>query len=339
MIRIENISVTFHSRSTTVHAVRNASLTIKRGEIFGIVGTSGAGKSTLLRTINMLEKPDNGSIRIDENEITTLGNGSLRKARQRIGMVFQHFNLVHTKTIYDNVALAMKIAGKSPAEIKSRVPELLSIVGLSDKASSYPSQLSGGQKQRVGIARALANRPELLLCDEPTSALDLETTRSILELLRNINTRFGITIVIITHEMDVIKSICSRVAVMSFGEIVEVGDAYDIFARPQHEVTRQLVHGSLNLSLPENISGQISGTLLKIVYHGGTALDPVLTDAIRTFPVRINILHGRIEYIAGQPLGILLINITADNHGDIVDAIRYFKDKTSNTEVINGTVS
>ena len=315
--------------------MNNVSLTVKKGEVFGIVGTSGAGKSTLLRTINMLERPSEGFVSIDGVDLTTLDEKELRRTRQSIGMIFQHFNLAHTKTVYENIALAMKIADKKNADIKKRVPELLSIVGLSDKADAYPSQLSGGQKQRVGIARALANRPRLLLCDEPTSALDLETTKSILELIRDINRRFGITIILISHEMDVIKSVCSRVAVMSAGEVVESADAYTIFSDPKHEVTIQLVKHSLNLEIPEGILDSVKGVLLKTVYRGKTALDPVLSDVLRKFPVKVNILHGRIEYIAGKPIGILLINITGSKKS-IADTVAFFASRTAHTEVING---
>lgn len=222
MIKFENVSITFNTKDAEVHAVRNVSFDVNKGEIFGIVGTSGAGKSTLLRTVNLLEKPGSGKVNVEGIDITSLDKKSLRGARQKIGMIFQHYNLVHTKTVYDNIAFPMKISGKSAKEISKKVPELLEIVALSDKAHAYPGQLSGGQKQRVGIARALANDPHLLLCDEPTSALDLETTRSILELLRDINRRYGITVLLISHEMDVIKSICSRVAVMRGGEVCGV---------------------------------------------------------------------------------------------------------------------
>lgn len=240
MIELKNITVDFSTGPQVVHAVGNASLRIAPGAVFGIVGSSGAGKSTLLRTINLLERPTAGQVLLDGKDITGLTGAALRRERQKIGMIFQHFNLMHTCTIYDNAAFALRVAGKSEEEISQRVPEILDLVGLSDKARAYPSQLSGGQKQRVGIARAIANHPEVLLCDEPTSALDLETAASILQLLKEINARLGITIVLISHEMNVIKSICNRVAVMNAGEVVEEGDVFDIFTNPQHEFTRQL---------------------------------------------------------------------------------------------------
>jgi D-methionine transport system ATP-binding protein len=336
MIRIDNISVSFASKkSRDVHAVRDVSLEIRRGEIFGIVGTSGAGKSTLLRTVNLLQKPSAGKVFVGGTDVTEFRNGALRTLRRSIGMIFQQFNLMYTKTVAENVALAMRIAGKSDKEISERVPFLLSVVGLSEKAGAYPSQLSGGQKQRVGIARALANNPEILLCDEPTSALDNETTRSILELLRAINGKFGITIVIISHEMDVIKSVCSRVAVMSSGRVVEAGDTYDIFSEPKHEVTRRLVDSSLNLEIPDDVKAAAKGLLLRVIYRGDAALDPVIADAAKRFCVNINIIHGRIEYIAGRALGVLVIGVDGEQT-HVTDAYDYIKSRTSATEVIHG---
>lgn len=334
MIKFENVSVTFNTKKATVHAVRNVSFEVNRGEIFGIVGTSGAGKSTLLRTVNLLEKPGSGKVNVDGVDITLLDKQSVRKVRQKIGMIFQHYNLIHTKTVYENVSFPMKIYGKSAEDISKRVPELLEIVGLSDKTQVYPGQLSGGQKQRVGIARALANESHLLLCDEPTSALDLETTKSILGLIRDINKKYGITVLLISHEMDVIKNICSRVAVMSAGEVVELDDVYNIFSNPRHEITKQLVKNSLNLEIPDGILGDIKGKLVKIIYRGSSALNPVLANAIRKYPGDINILHGRIEYIGDQPLGILLVNINGENN-DVANIIHYLKENTAATEVIN----
>lgn len=334
MIKFENVSITFKTKKATVNAVRNVSFEVNKGEIFGIVGTSGAGKSTLLRSVNLLEKPDSGKVYVDGVDITALDAQSVRKARQKIGMIFQHYNLIHTKTVYENVSFPMKISGKSGKETSKRVPELLEIVGLSDKAQVYPGQLSGGQKQRVGIARALANESHLLLCDEPTSALDLETTKSILELIRTINKKYGITVLLISHEMDVIKNICSRVAVMSAGKFVEINDVYSIFSNPQQIITKQLVRNSLNLEIPDGILGAIEGKLVKVLYRGTSALNPVLANAIRQYAVDINILHGRIEYINNQPLGVLLININGENNA-VENIIHYLKENTAATEVIH----
>ena len=334
MIKFEDVSITFNTKNAAVHAVRNVSFDIRKGEIFGIVGTSGAGKSTLLRTVNLLERPIGGKVSVDGIDITLLDKHSLRKARQKIGMIFQHYNLIHTKTVYENVAFPLRISGRRVEEISKRVPELLEEVGLSDKALTYPGQLSGGQKQRVGIARALANESHLLLCDEPTSALDLESTKSILELIRTINRKYGITVLLISHEMDVIKSICSRVAVMSAGEVVELNDVYGIFVNPQHDITRQLVRHSLNVEIPDGIPGDHKGKLVKLLYRGNSALNPILSTAIRKYPADLNILHGRIEYIGNQPLGILLVQINGENH-DVSNIIQYLKDNTAATEVIH----
>lgn len=333
MIKFENVSITFNTKKATVNAVRNVSFEVNKGEIFGIVGTSGAGKSTLLRTVNLLEKPNGGKVNVDGVDITLLDKQSLREARQKIGMIFQHYNLIHTKTVYKNVAFPMRISGKSAKEISKRVPELLEEVGLSDKAHVYPGQLSGGQKQRVGIARALANDSHLLLCDEPTSALDLESTKSILELIRTINKKYGITILLISHEMDVIKSICSRVAVMSEGEVVDLNDVYSIFSNPRHEITKQLVRHSLNVEIPDGILGNTEGKIVKVLYRGSSALNPILSNAIRKYPVDMNILHGRIEYIDNQPMGVLLVNINGENN-DVVNIIHYLKENTASAEII-----
>lgn len=335
MVNLKNISVSFKNSRKEIIAVKNTDITIQDGEIFGIVGTSGAGKSTLLRTINLLQKPSSGSVIIDGKDITGAKGKELRNVRLSIGMVFQHFNLLHSRTVAQNIAFPLSIAGKSKKEIAERVPELLQLVGLSDKAESYPSQLSGGQKQRVGIARALANKPKILLCDEPTSALDLDTTNSILELLYDINRKLGITIIIISHEMTVIKKICSRVAVMSEGSVVESGSTFDIFANPAHRFTRQLVEHTLNLEIPEGLRKDVNGKLVKVVYKGDKAVEPVLSDTFNRFDIKFNVLHGRIEYIGGQPLGVLLVNLNGEENA-LVKATEYIKSRTASAEVLNG---
>lgn len=335
MIEFKNVNVKFKAKNTEVHAVKNANLCIKKGEVFGIVGTSGAGKSTLLRNINLLQKPTSGEILISGNNITSIKGEELRKLRINTGMIFQHFNLIHTKTVFENIAFALKAAGKTKSEIEKRVPELLELVGLSERADVYPAKLSGGQKQRVGIARAIANNPEILLCDEPTSALDLETTNSILELLKDINKKLGITTVTISHELNVIKKICNRVAVMTNGVIVEEGDVFDIFANPKHEFTKQLVSHTLNLELPENLSEYKNKKILKIVYRGERAKSPVISQTVRKFEVDLNVLHGKIEYITDKPLGILLVSIEGKND-ETLKAINYIKESTAEVEIING---
>lgn len=238
MIRLENVSKTFTDSNKEVHAVNNVSLTINDGDIFGIIGFSGAGKSTLVRCINLLEKPTEGKVFVDDAEITALSGKELRKARKKIGMIFQHFNLMPSRTIFGNVAYPLRGSGFSKEEIKEKVHHLLELVGISEKENAFPSQLSGGQKQRVAIARALANDPNILLCDEATSALDPQTTKSILKLLQQLNQTLGITVVVITHEMAVVKEICNRVAVMDHGDVVEEGEVFHVFASPKEPLIR-----------------------------------------------------------------------------------------------------
>lgn len=343
MIELLNISVSYVSKNHRVDAVKNASLVVEQGEVFGIVGSSGAGKSSLLRTINLLERPTSGRVLLDGKDITNLSGAALRIERQKIGMIFQHFNLMHTRTVYDNAAFALRVAGKSDEEISQRVPEILNLVGLSDKAKAYPSQLSGGQKQRVGIARAIANHPEVLLCDEPTSALDLETAASILELLKEINQKLGITIVLISHEMSVIKSICQRVAVMDAGAIVELNSVYEVFARPKHEFTRQLVERTFNLDLPERLTNNLPGTLLKILFLGEKAEQAILAEAAFRYGVSVNILHGKIEYIDRQPVGLLVVLLSSmplqpasgDGASRIEAVICFIRNNAAQVEVIH----
>lgn len=334
MIDFKNVSVSFFSSNKNIEAVQKVSFKIKQGEIFGIVGKSGAGKSTLLRTINLLQRPTSGDIFVDGEDITGLENEELRKYRLGIGMIFQNFNLFHTKTVYENVEFAVKAAGNKDSETKKRVNEVLELVGLSNRANSFPTKLSGGEKQRVGIARAIINDPKILLCDEPTSALDLETTNSILELLKEINKKRGITTVIISHEMNVIKKVCDRVAIISEGKMVELGTVYDIFASPVHDFTKQLVYHTINLELPERIYKKTNKKILKIVYKGLSAEESIIADAIRKFDVKINILHGKIEYISDRALGILIVHIDGENK-DVAFAEAYIKEKAAEVEVLN----
>ncbi|QXB23618.1 virulence-associated ABC transporter ATP-binding protein SfbB [Lelliottia amnigena] len=338
MIKLDKVCVDFSTgRGPSTRAVSDVSLTIAAGEIFGIVGTSGAGKSTLLRTLNALQRPSAGSVNVNGVEISSLDGADLRKARQRIGMIFQHFNLMHTCTVAQNVAFSLKAAGWERSKIAPRVTEILALVGLTDKADRYPVQLSGGQKQRVGIARGIANHPDVLLCDEPTSALDLETSATILALLKKINAQMGITIVLITHEMNVIKSICDRVAVMSGGVVVEMGDVFDVFAHPQHAFTQQLVSHTLNLTLPERLRQHLPGQLLKILFIGDSAEQPVLSEVAVKFGVAVNILHGKIEYIGERALGILVVQLTAqDNPSAVALAVEHIRQRTAQVEVIRG---
>lgn len=338
MIQLDHISVDFpQGKQRSARAVDDVSLRINRGEVYGIVGASGAGKSTLLRTINLLQRPSEGEVTVNEVRVTSLTGAALRRQRQKIGMIFQHFNLMHTRTVAANVAFSLRAAGKSSADIARRVPEILALVGLADKSTAFPAQLSGGQKQRVGIARAIANQPEVLLCDEPTSALDLETSASILALLKEINVRLGITIVLISHEMTVIKSICDRVAVMTGGKLVEEGDVFDIFATPRHEFTRQLVAHTFNLELPPRLLRDLRGTLLKILFVGVSAEQPVLSDVATRFGVSVNILHGKIEYIGHRALGVLVALLThPSDPAKVSAAVTYIQENTARVEVLHG---
>ena len=333
MIELRNLSVVFPGENGPVQAVRDVSLTVRKGEIYGIVGTSGAGKSTLMRTINLLQRPTSGRVLVDGKDVTDARGAELRTLRSGIGMIFQHFNLIMSRTVRDNVAFAMKIAGASKEETARRVPEILGLVGLEDKAGVYPAKLSGGQKQRVGIARALANGPEVLLCDEPTSALDLETTKSILGLLKDINSKLGITMVLITHEMSVVKQICDRVAVMTEGRVVEEGGVYEVFSDPREPFTRQLVGHTLDLSLPERVRSEVKGTILKLVYRGEKAEEPILAEAQRKYGVIFNILHGKIEYIGGRPIGILLVAVDIPRER-LPELIAHLKERTAELEVL-----
>ncbi|MDF2686506.1 MAG: methionine transporter ATP-binding protein [Clostridia bacterium] len=333
MIEFKNINVSFRHKKSEVAAVRDVSFTINTGEIFGIVGSSGAGKSTLLRTINLLQKPTEGKIIIDGDEIENYKGEKLRLHRQVIGMIFQHFNLAESKTVYQNIAFVLKAAGKTKVQIDERVKELRSLVKLEDKMNTYPSQLSGGQKQRVAIARALANDAKILLCDEPTSALDLETTSAILKLIKELNEKMGITVVIITHELEVIKSICHKVAIMNNGELVETGNVYDVFTDPKAAFTRQLISYTTKFELPLEILEKTQGLIIKLTYKGENATDPVLSDTAKNFGISFNILLGKIEYISGIPLGVLYVQLIGKKEG-IKASIDYLNKNTALLEVL-----
>jgi D-methionine transport system ATP-binding protein len=333
MIRIEDLVKEYKTKNGIVIGVNNVSLNINKGEIYGIVGYSGAGKSSLLRCLNLLEKPTSGKIFVDNFELTSLSDKDLRGARQKIGMIFQHFHLVSSKTVFENVAFALKAAHKSKKEMEAKVTELLNLVGLSEKRDVYPAQLSGGQKQRVGIARALANNPHVLLCDEATSALDPSTTKSILALLKKINRELGLTIVLITHEMDVVKEICDRIGVMEDGRIIEEGPVYDIFAEPNQPLTKAFINSVLHFELPEHLLLNRTGTIVKIQFKGLVAEESVVSDMLQKFAVKGNILHGKIEYIQGTPLGIFIMELTGDS-AEVERAIEYIKIRTNSLEVV-----
>lgn len=315
MIRLENIKKNYQVAQREVTALHDVSLDIAAGEIFGIVGHSGAGKSTLVRVINRLEEVSHGKVWVDGEEVTALDDAGLRLLRQRVGMIFQHFNLLGSRTIAQNVAVPLRIAGElSTQEIDARVDELLALVGLSDQRNKYPSQLSGGQKQRVGIARALANRPKVLLCDEATSALDPQTTRSVLQLLSEINRKFGLTIVVITHEMDVVRTICDRVAVLDGGVIVEQGPVTEVFLHPQHATTRRFVLEAEHQDESE-LSADLThagGKLVRLTFIGESAYEPVLAHVVRAHAIDFSILSGRIERIKDTPCGQLVLALNGE---------------------------
>ena len=319
MIELHNIHQTYPGPQGPVQALQGIDLQIQAGEIFGVIGRSGAGKSSLVRVINLLNRPSQGQVRVDGRDLTALNAPDLRAARHQIGMVFQHFNLLSSRTIFDNVALPLELVGTRPALIKARVDDLLDLVGLSALRDRYPAQISGGQKQRVGIARALASNPKVLLSDEATSALDPETTRSILGLLRQINRDFGLTIVLITHQMQVIKQVADRVAVIDAGRIVEQGAVIDVFTRPQHATTRSLIAEIVPQDLPESVLARIrklmatepaqQGQLLRLAFAGDDSDRPLLSDVIRRFGLDLNILHGQVDEIQGRPFGALAVHV------------------------------
>ncbi len=317
MIELKGIFQTYQGASGPVEALRGIDLKVPRGEIFGVIGRSGAGKSSLVRTINLLNRPVAGQVRVDGRDLTALAPDALRTARRDIGMIFQHFNLLASRTVFDNVALPLELEGMRRADIAARVLPLLELVGLSDLKDRYPAQISGGQKQRVGIARALASQPKVLLSDEATSALDPETTRSILALLREIRREFGLTIVLITHQMQVIKQVADKVAVIDAGRIVEQGQTLEVFSRPQHEVTRSLLDDVVPQTLPEPVLARVrailgaapasQAQLLRLVFSGCESDQPILSDVIRRFSVDLNILHGQIDEVQGRPFGALAV--------------------------------
>jgi D-methionine transport system ATP-binding protein len=306
-IRIAGLGKRYEAHGQTVDALRDIALEIRRGEVFGIIGRSGAGKSSLLRIINRLEEPGSGEVFINGDNICQYAPRRLRQLRRKIAMIFQHFNLMNSKTVADNLALPLRLAGIGRAETESRITELLALVGLENRRNAYPAQLSGGQKQRVGIARALMLHPEILLCDEATSSLDPESTQSILALLRDINRRMGLTIVLITHEMEVIRGICDHVMVLDHGSIVEQGEVWQVFGHPAHEVTRALL-GTLQHALPDNETGD-HGILLDLHYTGVSGMEPDIAAITRALGATIKITAATIDRIQGRAIGTLRIGI------------------------------
>ena len=342
MIRLEHISKRFEAGKQTVDAIKDVSLCIEKGTIAGIIGFSGAGKSTLARCINLLERPTEGKVVVGDAELTALNEKQLREKRKKIGMIFQHFNLFASRTVYGNVAYPLRGSGRSRKEIEEKVRSLLDLVGLTDKANAYPSQLSGGQKQRVAIARALANDPEVLLSDEATSALDPETTRSILRLLKEVNRTLGITMVVITHEMQVVKEICHQVYVMEDGRVVEQGDVFQIFASPQQAITRRFVDSASNLSHIQELLDDPARPiklnpgdyLLRLNYLKRSTSEALISTLSRHFELDINILFGNIELIDGNPLGGLVV-VAGGGHDKVTAATGYLSQRNVLVEVIS----
>jgi D-methionine transport system ATP-binding protein len=342
MIKLSQIEKVYKGKNgNSVHAIKGIDLEVKRGEIFGVIGKSGAGKSTLIRCMNMLERPTGGQVIVDGQDLTVMNDSQLREVRKQIGMIFQHFNLLSSRTVYENIAFPLELVGKSKPEIEQAVLPLLDLVGLTDKRDQYPSQLSGGQKQRVGIARALASNPKVLLCDEATSALDPQTTKSILDLLKDINRKLQLTIVLITHEMQVIKEICDQVAVIENGLIIEQGPVLELFTKPQSNTTREFISAIINHDIPAIFADTEfsavplpdSTLVLRISFIGHSAEEPVIAGLIRRFNVDANIIYGNVDHIQNTPYGTLVIEVSGEQQ-KIQEALEYLQARNLGIEVI-----
>jgi D-methionine transport system ATP-binding protein len=329
MIRLEHLSKTYNQGGRQVDALRDVSLHVRPGEIFGVLGQSGAGKSTLIRCVNLLERPTDGKVIVDGQDLLALSAADLRQARQGIGMIFQHFNLLQSRTVAGNVAFPLEVAGWPKAKIQARVAELLALVGLTEKAGAYPSQLSGGQKQRVGIARALAVGPKVLLSDEATSALDPETTRSVLSLLKEINQKLGLTILLITHQMEVVKAVCDSVAILEQGRLVEQGRVIDLLAEPTSRL-HQLCYPPFPT---KDWEPHPEAVLLGLTYVGETAERPLLTTIARRFGVDLNVIEGAVEQVGGTRIGRLLVEATGETDA-IAAALAYVAELGVKTELL-----
>ncbi|UBO74823.1 methionine ABC transporter ATP-binding protein MetN [Aeromonas rivuli] len=319
MIKLNALNKVYGKGSDAVHALRDVSLHVPQGKIFGVIGASGAGKSTLIRCVNLLERPTSGQVVVDDQDLTALGEAELTLARRQIGMIFQHFNLLSSRTVFANVSFPLELAGWDKARIKGRVDELLALVGLEARAHAYPSELSGGQKQRVAIARALAPAPKVLLCDEATSALDPQTTRSILTLLKEINVKLGLTILLITHEMDVVKGICDEVAIISDGSLIEQGEVAWFFSNAKTQLARDFIHSTIHLDVPQEYQDRMTPTrvadsypLFKLGFTGASVDSPLISEVSRRFNVDISILAADIEYAGGVKFGFLLAEVFGD---------------------------
>ncbi|WP_318507617.1 methionine ABC transporter ATP-binding protein MetN [Photobacterium leiognathi] len=340
MIEIKQLNKVFYQGDKAINALSDINLTIQQGTIFGVIGSSGAGKSTLIRCVNLLERPSNGHVIVDGVDLTTLSNQKLTLARRKIGMIFQHFNLLSSRTVFDNVALPLELANTDKATIKAKVTELLALVGLEDKHLSYPSNLSGGQKQRVAIARALASDPKVLLCDEATSALDPATTHSILELLQEINRKLNLTILLITHEMDVVKRICSEVAIIGGGKLVEQGSVGDIFSHPKTELAKDFIRSTLDLSIPADYQARMTATqvknsfpLIRLEFTGASVDAPLISQVTRKFNLDISILSSDMDYAGGVKFGLMLAEFFGD-YTAVNDAVDFLRQNKVNVEVL-----
>lgn len=341
MITLNRIKKIFPSKTKPITAIDDVSLTIDEGEIYGIIGYSGAGKSTLIRMLNGLEQPTSGEVLINGEDLNQLSKQNLREKRQKIGMIFQHFNLLWSRTVKENILFPLEIAGVSKDERSNRADELIELVGLEGRGDAYPAQLSGGQKQRVGIARALANDPKVLLCDEATSSLDPQTTEDVLDLLVEINERLNLTIVVITHEMHVIRKICNRVAVMEGGNIVEDGEVLDVFKNPQNDATKQFIRNDADPDVED--TDEVFEKLTKLFpnsqlfhlkFHGGEAQAPIISTVSRKYSIDVNIIQGNIQSTQDSLIGSLYVQLLGDDE-NIQAALKEFKQMNVETEVID----
>ena len=332
IIQVEHLCKSFSARGGSVEAAKDICFCIEKGDIFGIIGLSGAGKSTLVRCLNLLERPTSGTVRVHGKELTALSEKELRRERQKIGMIFQHFNLLMQRTALDNICFPMEIAGIKKKEARRKAIEYLKIVGLEDKALSYPAQLSGGQKQRVAIARVLASDPDILLCDEATSALDPQTTKSILELLKEINQKYGITIVVITHEMSVVQEICNRVAVLDEGVLAETGTVEELFRNPKTEAARKLVFSGRN-----QIKEMKGKHLVRVTFENKSSFEPVIGNLVLEFRTPVNILYADTKNINGQAEGEMILQLPEDRE-TAKKMIRYLKNIRMGVEELNSDV-
>ncbi|OCG16544.1 D-methionine ABC transporter, ATP-binding protein [Gilliamella sp. HK2] len=340
MIQLQHISKIFEHNKTPIHALKDITIHVPQGKIYGVIGKSGAGKSTLIRCVNLLEKPTSGKIFFDNQEITHLSNRKLIKIRQKISMIFQHFNLLSSRTVFDNIAFPLELSQTPKSKIKQKVNELIELVGLAEKADAYPSNLSGGQKQRVAIARALASEPKVLLCDEATSALDPETTRSILALLKDINQKLGLTILLITHEMDVVKQICDQVAVISNGELVEQSSVGEMFSHAKTDIARQFIQSTLHLNIPDDYLTRLSpepkeglNPLVRLEFTGVSVDSPLLSQIAKEFEIDSNIISAQMDYAGGVKFGLMLAEMKG-NPKSMAPAIQFLIKNNTQVEVL-----